>query len=124
ALFGDHVANVRLLCCILGSGTCVLVYFFAKDLFGNRIALITGILASVYAGLFIWDGWVFCESLYIFCQTLFLLALLRLQRGSTWKTWSIVGGVALGAAALTRPNGVLLLVLLGLWAAILVVARI
>ncbi len=124
ALFGDHVAYVRVLCSILGSGTCVLVYFIAKDLFGRRIALITGMMAAVYVGLFVWDGWLFAESLYIFCQTLFLLALLRLQRGSPWKTWSIVGGVALGAAALTRPNGVLLLILLGLWGAILVVGRV
>src|SRR5262249_1222276 len=34
ALIGDHVANVRMLCCVLGSGTCALVYCFAKDLFG------------------------------------------------------------------------------------------
>ncbi len=124
ALFGDHVESVRMLCGILGSGTCVLVYFFAKDLFGRRIALLIGLLAAFYAGLFIWDGWLFAESLYIFCQTFFLFALARLQQGSPWKTWGIVGGIALGAAALTRPNGALLLGLLCLWAAIVAIGRI
>src|SRR5258708_2559277 len=36
ALFGTNNLYVRLFLSILGSGTCVLVYFFARDLFGKR----------------------------------------------------------------------------------------
>jgi len=36
----------------------------------------------VYVGLFVWDGWLYRESLYIFLQTAFLFALMRMQRDS------------------------------------------
>src|SRR2546421_12491569 len=50
----------RLFFSFLGSATCVLVYLFAKDMFGKRIALITGAIAAIYPGLFIYDGWIDC----------------------------------------------------------------
>jgi hypothetical protein len=36
----------------------------------------------VCVGLFVWDGWLYRESLYIFLQTAFLFALMRMQRDS------------------------------------------
>ena len=70
----------RLLYCFIGSFTCVLVYFLAKEMFGTRIALITGVIAAVYPGLFIYDGWLYTESLYTFLLTAFIYSLYRLQR--------------------------------------------
>src|SRR5260370_13450589 len=79
---GEHNAYARLFFCCIGSGTCVLVYLFAKDLFGKRIALISGVIAAMYTGLFIWDGWLYAESLYTFCLTAFLYSFYRLQRST------------------------------------------
>jgi hypothetical protein len=59
----------------------------------------------VYVGLFVWDGWLYRESLYIFLQTAFLFALMRMQRDSR-RVWRGAERVSLGLAALTRPNGV------------------
>lgn len=118
AVLGDATRYARLACCVLGSGTCVLVYLIAKDLFGRRIALVTGIIAAVYAGMFIWDGWLYTESLYIFLQTAFLFFLMRMQRDSR-RVWIVLCGVSLALAALARPTGTLLLgllVLCGLFA--------
>ncbi|MGH2510231.1 MAG: glycosyltransferase family 39 protein, partial [Ktedonobacteraceae bacterium] len=56
---GEHNLYPRLFYCLLGSGTCVFIYLLAKDLFGKRVALITGIIAALYPGLFIWDGWLY-----------------------------------------------------------------
>src|SRR5713226_4110513 len=39
---GIQVFYGRLLYCFIGSLTCLLVYLLARDLFGKRIALITG----------------------------------------------------------------------------------
>jgi len=93
----------------------VLVYLIAKDLFGRRIALVTGVIAAVYAGMFIWDGWLYTESLYIFLQTAFLFFLMRMQRDSR-RVWIVLCGVSLALAALARPTATLLLGLLVLWA--------
>jgi Dolichyl-phosphate-mannose-protein mannosyltransferase len=121
-LAGEHTSFVRMLGATLGTGTCVLVYVIARDLFGRRIALVTGMLAAVYAGLFIWDGWLYSESLYILLQVVFLFSLIRMQRDHR-RRWIVLCGVALGLAALTRPTGMTLLGLLVLWVVLVVAFR-
>src|SRR5207248_6179390 len=113
----------RLFFSFLGSATCVLVYLFAKDMFGKRIALITGILASIYPGLFIYDGWLYSESLYTFLLLAFCYTLLLLQQTGKYR-WAIARGIILGLFSLTRPNGLLILGLVFLWGIIFVQKKI
>lgn len=143
---GSQVFYVRLFYCVLGSGTCVLVYLFARQLFGESIALKTGIIAAVYTGLFIWDGWLYTESLFDFCLTAFTYSLYRLQsttppqRNSrpgapltafqSWRQslyagrWAILCGILIGLLSLARPNGPILLGLLCLWVVIVAYKKI
>jgi len=119
---GVQVFYGRLLNCFIGSFTCVLVYLLARDLFGKRIALISGIIAALYAGLFIYDGWIYSESLYTFLLTAFIYSLYRLQR-TAQRRWIILSGLFLGLANLTRPNGPILFGMLFLWAIGVVLAK-
>lgn len=141
---GQQEFYARLFYCFLGSGTCMLIYLFARDLFGKRVALFSGILAATYTGLFIWDGWLYSESLYTFCVVFFVYSLYRLQhtlyvakppseqKQPLWHRQPQTArlrlvtlcGVFLALAALTRPNGILLLVLVYLWGLIVVRAGI
>ncbi len=132
----------RLFYCFLSSGTCVFIYLLAKNLFGKHIAFVTGILATGYTGLFMYDGWLYTESLYTFCLTGFTYALFQLQqmyqtnRGElkerksiNWhvlveQRWVLLCGLFLAAAVLTRPNGVSLVGVLVLWSVILLVCKI
>lgn len=136
---GEHSAYVRLFYCLLDSGTCVFVYLLAKDLFGKRIALITGVIAALYVGLFVWTGWLYTETLYTFCLTVLIFSLTRLQRNMLpvkfkmgqglnvalpqWR-WIISAGLFLGLSLLTRPTGFILIGLLGLWAVLLIASKI
>jgi 4-amino-4-deoxy-L-arabinose transferase-like glycosyltransferase len=120
---GVQVFYGRLLYCFIGSFTCVLVYLLARDLFGKRIALISGIIAALYAGLFIYDGWIYSESLYTFLLTAFIYSLYRLQR-TAQRRWIILSGLFLGMANLTRPNGPILFGMLFLWAIGIVLAKV
>lgn len=139
---GQNAFFARLFYCFLGAGTCVLVYFFARDLFGRRIALASGIIAALYPCMFIYDGWLYTESLYTFCLTAFTYALYRLQftprsiqpaAGKTWahRAWhtlfanrlAILCGILAGLSALTRPDGILLVALVVFWAIIVALAK-
>jgi hypothetical protein len=120
---GVQVFYGRLFLCFIGSFTCVLVYLLARDLFGKRIALITGSIAAVYTGLFIYDGWLYTESLYTFLLTAFVYSLYRLQR-TAQRRWMGLSGLLLGFATLTRPNGLILLAMLFLWAIAIILAKI
>ncbi len=135
---GVHDIYPRLFYCVLGSGTCLLVYLFAKSLFGKRVALYTGVLAAIYTGLFLNDGWLFSEALYTFLVTLLVYTLYCLQRCSSqsashniaspngdrrWVWLLVASGLALGLASLTRPNGPLLFSLVALWGVFAVVTK-
>jgi 4-amino-4-deoxy-L-arabinose transferase-like glycosyltransferase len=107
-LLGPHDHYVRLFLCFVGAGTCALIYAFASDLFGRRVALFAGVLAAIYPFLYIYDGWLYSESVYIFLLLAFCYSLYRLQRNPNWK-WMLVSGLLLGLASLERPNGLLIL---------------
>jgi len=129
----------RLFLSVLGSGTCVIVYLFARDIFGQRIALITGAIAAVYPGLFINDGWLYSESVYTFFLTAFAYSLYRFQRNAQRSSsddtltssrsrpqtialysWPLIAGVSLALSTFTRLNGPLLLAVVFVWAVIVV----
>jgi len=119
---GVQVFYGRLFLCFIGSFTCMLVYLLARDLFGRRIALISGIKAAVYTGLFIYDGWLYSESLYTFLVTAFTISVYRLQQ-TAQRRWIVVSGLLLGLATLTRPNGLILPGMLFLWAIAVLLAK-
>jgi 4-amino-4-deoxy-L-arabinose transferase-like glycosyltransferase len=120
---GQQVFYGRLLYCFIGSLTCILIYLLAWKLFGTRIALISGMFAAVYPGLFIYDGWLYTETLYTFLLTAFLYSLYRLQRTAQRK-WTIISGLFLGLTTLTRPNGPTLFGLLFLWSLVVIMTKV
>ncbi len=113
----------RLFFSFAGATTCAIVYLFARDIFNRRIAILAGIIAALYPGLFIYDGWMYTESLFTLCLMAFCYALYRLQRTAQAR-WMVVSGVALACASLTRPNGPFFLLLVVAWAVIIVRAKI
>ncbi len=117
----DYYARLFLSC--VGSGTCVLIYLFAKDLFGLRIGMVAGAFAAVYPELYIYDGWLYTESLYIFLLLAFCYSVYLFQRRPKTSRW-IWCGVLLGLLSLTRPNGLLVLGLFLIWVAIMCRTRV
>lgn len=120
-IFGPSDYFARLFLCLVGSGTCVLIYLYARDLFGWRIGVLAGVVAAVYPELYIYDGWLYTESLYTFLLFAICYAVYRIQRPSQgkWRLW-ITCGILLGLLSLTRPNGILVLGLVIVWALVMV----
>jgi len=114
-VLGPHDHIVRLLLSVVGSTTCVLIYCFAKDLFGRSVGLCIGLLATIYPFLFIYDGWLYSESVYTFLLLAFCYALYHQQRTPRWSL-AVLSGILLGLLSLTRPNGLLILSLCIVWA--------
>jgi 4-amino-4-deoxy-L-arabinose transferase-like glycosyltransferase len=119
---GTDNAHARLFLCFVGAGTCTIVYLWTRDIFNQRIGLITGIIAAFYPGLFIYDGWLYTESLYTFLLLVFAYGLYRLQCTARLR-WAGLSGLALAGASLTRPNGLLYLGLVVVWAIVVLWAR-
>lgn len=116
-IFGRANIYDRLFLCALGAGTCLFLYLFAHDLFGKRIGFVAGLIACIYPALYIYDGWMYTESLYTFLLIAICYCVLCIQRGKDQqrtRLW-IVCGVLLALLSLTRPNGIILIVLFIVW---------
>jgi 4-amino-4-deoxy-L-arabinose transferase-like glycosyltransferase len=103
----------------VGAGTVAVVGLLARRVAGARVGLAAAALAAVYLDLVLLDGSLRSESLYVLLVALALLGAHRLTERPTLVRAAALG-VAIGAAALTRSEGLLLLVLLALPAAWLV----
>jgi 4-amino-4-deoxy-L-arabinose transferase-like glycosyltransferase len=115
---GPHDHTVRLFLSVVGSVTCVLIYCFARDLYGKPIGIIAGISAAIYPFLYIYDGWLYSESLFTCLLQALCYTLYRLQYAPR-RSLQLLSGLLIGLLSFTRPNGLAMLVLFLLWCFIL-----
>jgi 4-amino-4-deoxy-L-arabinose transferase-like glycosyltransferase len=87
-----------------------LIGLTAREVAGHRASLIATAMAAVYPNLWASDASVMSESLYVTTIALSLWMLCRLWRKPT-PIRAMWAGVAIGLAALTRAEAILLLLL-------------
>jgi 4-amino-4-deoxy-L-arabinose transferase-like glycosyltransferase len=89
------------------------VYLIAMELWGPGVAAAAGAIASVYPPLLLIGSSLLSESLFTPLVLAATLAALRSRRSPRPLTWAASCGVAVGLAALTRANGIALVVPIG-----------
>jgi hypothetical protein len=99
--------------CAVGTVTVVLTGLLGRRVGGTGVGLVSAAGAAVYPMLFVADGALMSESLYVAFVVAALLAALRVRDQPTVGRWAVFGGL-IGAAVLTRGEGILLLPLLAL----------
>jgi 4-amino-4-deoxy-L-arabinose transferase-like glycosyltransferase len=101
----------RSLGCLFGAGTIALVGLLGRRVGGATLGLLAAGIAACYPLLIAADGALMSETLYGLLIALVLLAAYRLRDEPTgWRAAAL--GAAIGLAALTRPEALLLLPLL------------
>jgi 4-amino-4-deoxy-L-arabinose transferase-like glycosyltransferase len=101
----------RALGCVFGAVTIALVGLLGRRVAGAAVGLVAAALAACHPLLIAADGALMSETLYGLLIALVLLAAYRLRdEPSTWRAVAL--GAAIGLAALTRPEALLLLPLL------------
>ncbi|MCC6177888.1 MAG: glycosyltransferase family 39 protein [Chloroflexi bacterium] len=111
SVFGRDLLGITLAQHLLGVGTAVVTYGIGRLAFGRAAGLIGGLLAALSSPLLIYEHYLITESVFTFCLTLAIfLFVAGLQ--SRRFAWFTLGGLALGMAALTRPVGQAILLVL------------
>lgn len=103
----DH----RLASSLVGVATVIVLGLVARRIAGDRAGLVAAGIAALYPPLWIADGTIVAEALYATTMGLVLLAALRAIDAPELRSFALLGG-AIGLAALTRSEGLSLLVLL------------
>lgn len=103
--------------CVLGAGAVILVALTARMLAGHRAGLLAGLVAAIAAPLIGTEAVLMSESLFTFAVALALLAAVAVLRHPS--AVNLAGlGIAIALAGLTRGEGLLLIVVLALPAAL------
>jgi 4-amino-4-deoxy-L-arabinose transferase-like glycosyltransferase len=88
---------------LVSVGTVLCAAMLAREIFGNKAAIIAAILTAIYPYYVVHDTALQETSLFTFLTTLAVFLLLRLRRSGSVMT-ALGAGLALGAAVLTRAN--------------------
>lgn len=109
----DSYTAHRVVSCLLGAAAVALIGLIGRRVGGVRVGLVAAAIAAVYPALWMLDGSLRSESLYLPLVALVLLLSYRLVDAPGWRRAALLG-LAIGFAALTRGEAVLLVLLLGI----------
>lgn len=113
-LFGHNYVIPRLIQHLIGSFSCVLIYFLAKKLFNRKVAIISGIFAASYGMFMYFEDELLLDSFLVFFDLLLMLFLLKARENAKLSMW-FVCGIILGLSAITRPNILFFIPFVWLW---------
>lgn len=111
---GHEVLAGRILGCVLGSFSVVIIFKLGKRLSGRHVGLIAGWIAVVYWPLIYFDIQLLSPALEIFLNLLVFLLLFKAREKSSH--WLFLGaGMVLGLSAITRPTILSFAPFLAIW---------
>lgn len=110
-VLGDSVTRAMLAGAPMGGVTVVLTALIARRLADRRVAVVAAVIVAVAPVLVAADGSLMSEVVYTPLVALAVLMALEAGAEGGWWRWGVLG-VAVGLAALTRQEAVMLLVLL------------
>lgn len=115
ALTGDSRTAGRIAGCALGALSLVLIYVLAAALWGPGLGLLASGIAAIFPPLVLLSVAINSEVLFVPLELSVICAAVLYRQGRGGTPLLVAGGAACGLAALTRPNGWVLLVPL-VWA--------
>jgi len=113
-IFGPEPGAARLVQLILGTLGTALIYPIGRRLAGRKAGISAALLALSYGLFYFYDGLIGKDGPGLVLVILALWTLLRAADRATSGSW-LAAGAALGLAALTRGNLLLLVPLFALW---------
>jgi tetratricopeptide (TPR) repeat protein len=102
-IFGHSYFLPRLFQILIGSLSCVLIFFIAKKLFNQTVGILSGVMASFYAMLFFYDASLLTTSLEVFLDLALIGLLILSAKKPKLLNWFFCG-IVLGLSAIARPN--------------------
>jgi tetratricopeptide (TPR) repeat protein len=109
----DPVWAPRIVQCVLGALTCVVLALAGRSLFGRFAGWLSGVMLAAYPPAIFFDMQVQKTNLELLLATVLVAQLVRSGKHSALQSGA--AGVTLGLLALTRQNALLLAPLLLAW---------
>ena len=113
-IFGHSYWAVYIANALLGSATCLLVYWAGRMLFNRNAGFIAALMTALYGPFLFFGGMVVGETLAAFLTCLAFLFLLFFQR-TEHLLHALLGGICIGLTMLLRGNMLIALPFIIVW---------
>jgi tetratricopeptide (TPR) repeat protein len=113
-IFGHNYFIPRLIQHLIGSFSCILIYFLAKKIYNKNVAIISSLITATYGMLISFEAELLLDFFLVFFDTLLILLLLKAKDSPKRSLWFICG-IVLGFSAITRPNILFCIPFIWLW---------
>ena len=107
AVFGVDLDGVRLAQCVIGSFSCVLLYWIGRQTFSEIVGIVSGLCLAMY-GLHIYYTEIILPTVLIVFLNLTFLLLVSIAPSKLTPARAAGAGMILGLAALAKANALLL----------------
>ncbi len=114
SVLGHDLWSIRVAQMVLGSASCVLLYWAGEAFFSRAAGIAAGFFLSLYAPAIFLQGLIQKSVLDFFLIALFLWLLGRTRPGPRRTQWALLGAI-LALLALTRENVLIWLFVVPLW---------
>jgi tetratricopeptide (TPR) repeat protein len=99
---------------LVGAFSCCLIYLLGRNVFSDRVGMLSGILAAFYWPFAAFAAKTLPVNFAILFSLLSLLFLYKLYMEDK-KAWGFFGGLFLALASLARPNFLILFPVVSIW---------
>lgn len=110
-IIGRDYRGAKLIQAFIDSITCVLLYLIARRVLNKRQALVAGILIAIWPSTALFSNHLLSETIFTFFISLVVLSTYKILETKNIK-FSLITGILIGIAALSRPDALLLPVFL------------
>jgi 4-amino-4-deoxy-L-arabinose transferase-like glycosyltransferase len=114
-VFGHSYALIRIVHCVLGALTVVILLAIGSLAFGRTVGLVAALVYALWPTALLYSSSLLSEVLFTFFLLAYVLVALWFASKPHWNMALLAGGV-LGAALLTRPTTLFVLPFAVLWA--------
>lgn len=112
-VFGHSFFAVRAIQTMINATTCVIIYFIARQVFGEKSALLTAFIAAVFPAFIAYTGYILTEILFTFLLTLAIFTLIKAIKQTALR-WYILSGFILGIGVLCKAAFIMFPFFIGL----------
>ena len=110
----DRPGEHRLVGALIGGATIIVMGLLGEVVGGRTVGVVSAVVAAVYPQLIVFDVSLLSEGLFLFLVATTLLGVFKARAvsGASAGRWWLLASAALGLAAITRTESVLLVPLL------------
>ncbi len=102
-IFGVNYILARIMFCLLGAGTCIIVYFISKKILNETFSIITALFLAFYPMHFYYSSHLFSEVPWAFFMSLAVWWTILFQEKQQIR-YGILVGIAVGISTYIRPT--------------------